>query len=215
MKDTHIFRFLTIFLILSAISVCTVASGTISRISIPNSSIVYENPAIYGSNVVWQDSRNGNFALYLYDAISGTESRISENDASNQINPAIYKDLVVYQDDREAGGSSDIFLYNITSGLTTQITNNLADQINPAVYGDHIVWSDNRDDATGMTYQIYINGTSPGTEYAISPAFGTDQQHPQIFGDLVVWQDNRNGNWDIYLFNLTSGQETRDHERRE
>lgn len=34
-----------------------------------------------------------------------------------------------------------------------------------------------------------------------------DQRCPAIYGDIVVWQDSRNGNWDIYGYNLSTGEE--------
>jgi TolB protein len=37
----------------------------------------------------------------------------------------------------------------------------------------------------------------------------TDQIDPAIYGDSVVWQDERNGNWDIYMHNLSTSIETR------
>jgi len=30
---------------------------------------------------------------------------------------------------------------------------------------------------------------------------------PDIDENIVVWQDNRNGNWDIYGYNLLTGEE--------
>lgn len=55
----------------------------------------------------------------------------------------------------------------------------------------------------------------------VSPALGivdsvelqatSDPAHqvsPAVSGDLVVWKDSRNGNWDIYAFDVASGQET-------
>jgi beta propeller repeat protein len=207
MGKNYSFRILAFVIIVIVFTVGAGAAVTVSKISSPNASILYGNPAIYGNTVVWQDNRNGNYALYTYDAISGTESRISFNDVSNQIYPAIYKDNVVYQDDREFF-TYDIYLYNITTGVTTQITNDpMNDQIIPAVYGSRIVWCDNRDD--GVNYQIYTNGTSPGTEFAISPAIGFNQLHPQIYGNIVVWEDYRNSNPDIYLYDLSTRRETR------
>lgn len=35
-----------------------------------------------------------------------------------------------------------------------------------------------------------------------------DQNSPRIYDDKIVWTDNRNGNWDIYLFNISNGKET-------
>lgn len=35
-----------------------------------------------------------------------------------------------------------------------------------------------------------------------------DQCNPDVYGDKVVYQDNRIGDWDIWMYNLTSGAET-------
>ena len=32
---------------------------------------------------------------------------------------------------------------------------------------------------------------------------------PSIFGNKIVWVDNRNGKSDIYMFDLTTGNETK------
>ena len=35
------------------------------------------------------------------------------------------------------------------------------------------------------------------------------QDNAAIYGDRLVWQDDRHGNWDIYMFNITTGKKTR------
>ena len=179
------------------------AIATITPITF-NNTVSFERPVVSGYNIAWQDARNGKYAIYLYSASTGEETRVSFNDASNQQFPAIDGDLIAYQDDREVGGGSDIYLYNITSRRTIQITNDPNDQSMPALSGNRIVWQDQR---SGV-YTIYVNGTAPGLESVVSSNPGSDQLFPAISGDLVVWQDDRNGNWDIYLENLTSHQET-------
>ena len=41
-----------------------------------------------------------------------------------------------------------------------------------------------------------------------SPPIRAATSFPAISGDLVVWQDDRDGDWNIYLENLTTHQET-------
>lgn len=36
----------------------------------------------------------------------------------------------------------------------------------------------------------------------------SSQSNPDIYGDKIVWQDKRNGNWDIYLYDLSTNTTT-------
>ena len=36
-----------------------------------------------------------------------------------------------------------------------------------------------------------------------------DQRYfPEIYSNRIVWSDNRNGNWDIYMYDLSTKKET-------
>lgn len=53
-------------------------------------------------------------------------------------------------------------------------------------------------------------GTAKGIHTLIT--IGTnesDQQNGAIWGDYLAWEDNSNGNWDIYLYHLLTGNEVR------
>jgi len=65
---------------------------------------------------------------------------------------------------------------------------------------------------------VNVNDTSDGTftivrgyydvvPFPVCTAVG-DQTRPDISGNIVVWQDGRNGNWDIYSYDLSTGQES-------
>jgi beta propeller repeat protein len=65
------------------------------------------------------------------------------------------------------------------------------------------------------TYQIAILllfvaaiAVSVGAETPVT-LNAADQRNPAVSGSVVVWEDHRNGNWDIYMKNLTTGLETR------
>ena len=59
------------------------------------------NPAIYGNTIVWQDIRNGNWDVYIYDL--STKKEIHTTSSANQMNPSIYGNKVVYEDDTSGG----------------------------------------------------------------------------------------------------------------
>ncbi|WP_197018479.1 Ig-like domain-containing protein [Methanoculleus sp. MH98A] len=86
----------------------------------------------------------------------------------------------------------------------------------PDIDGNLIVWEDDRHDNKdiyfgtvdkfradpyrGMQYSSYT-----GERITDDPA---SQERPSISGNYIVWQDYRHGNWDIYLYDRSTGIET-------
>ena len=69
------------------------------EIQVTTSSASQVYPQIYVDVIVWQDDRNGNWDIYMYDVSTGVEQQIT-SDPTDQISPAIYGDTVVWQDAR-------------------------------------------------------------------------------------------------------------------
>ena len=109
----------------------------------------------------------------------------------------------------ESTGNPEIYLYNLTSNQGTSIAtpNTGWDEEAPAIYGNRIIWEDSRDNGK---YETFINGTSPGLEYSLSPNSGTiGALNPAIFGNWVVWFNTTSGttdNYDIYVNNTSTYQ---------
>ena len=76
-------------------------------------------PDIHGDRIVYSDTRNGNYDIYVQDLKTGIETQIT-SDPANQSSPGIWEDRIVYSD--YADGDWEIYLYNITSGARTKIT---------------------------------------------------------------------------------------------
>lgn len=53
----------------------------------------------------------------------------------------------------------------------------------------------------------FVQPAIAGTEMPISLNPAT-QRYPVIDGNRIVWSDNRNGNWDIYMYDLSTNTET-------
>ena len=159
------------------------------------------NPVISGTRVVYQDFRNGNADIYLYDLAASTETRLT-TDGAAQVNPAMSGTRVVYQDYRN--GNDDIYLYDLAAGTETRLTTDGAAQYNPVISGTRVVYQDFRNGNA----DIYLYDLATGTETRLTTD-GAAQYNPAISGTRVVYQDNRNGNADIYLYDLAAGTETR------
>ncbi len=165
------------------------ANGTASR------------PDVSGDRIVWDDYRNGNSDIYMYDISTEIETRITTNTA-NQYGPAISGDRIAWMDYRN--GPRDIYMYDISTGIETRITTNTADKYTPAISGDRIVWHDYRNG----NWDIYMYDISTEIETRITTNTA-DQYGPAISGDRIVWHDYRNGNYDIYMYDISTEIETR------
>ena len=70
-------------------------------------------PAIYGDRIMWQDWRNGNPDIYMYDLSNSRETPIITSQSFQS--SAIYGDRVVWKDRRH--GKDDIFMATLNSNF--------------------------------------------------------------------------------------------------
>jgi beta propeller repeat protein len=136
---------------------------------------------------------------------AGTETLITTlNNGMNHQLPKIYGDQIVWQD--ISGSIGIIYLYNTTSGVETQISDNTDYNYNPAIYGNNVVWTDCGSDPSCSVSKIYLHNISSGITTQISD--GTSwQDYPAIYGNRIVWQDSRNPTSQIYINGTSPGLE--------
>jgi beta propeller repeat protein len=160
-------------------------------------------PAIDGNRVVYEDYRNGNSDIYLYDLATSTEKRLTTN-AAVQSSPDISGTNVVYTDRRN--GTYDIYLYSLATSTERRLTTSPRNQTRPAISGTKVVYTDDRNEYGGDDVYLYDLATSTEKRLTRNRA---DQFDPDISGTDVVYTDSRNGNYDIYLFSLAKWTERR------
>lgn len=212
-KKLYLITFASVALILFLILVSSAAAAASLKVTetrITTNPSNSQNPAIYGNNIVWQDDRNGNWDIYIYNL--STHQEIHTTNKSNQTNPAIYGDKVVWQDDRNGG--SDIYLQDLTTKKQTRVTTS-GKAYNPRINGNRIVWQDKRNGQDN--WDIYMYDISSGKETQITTN-ESNQTNPDIFGDRIVWFDDRNigknvdentyGHPLIYMYNVSTFVET-------
>jgi beta propeller repeat protein/probable HAF family extracellular repeat protein len=96
---------------------------------------------VFQDRLVWDDSRNGNFDVFVFDLATGTEIQLTA-DLADQEQPSISGDRIAWQDGRN--GNLDIFMLDLVSGGESQVTTDPFGQRDPAISGDRIVWTDSR-----------------------------------------------------------------------
>ena len=137
-----------------------------------------------------------------YTDDDGGETRITTDPTTTQKSPGIWENRIVYHSNEN--GNMDVFLYDITTDITTQITTDSGDQWNAKIYGDYIVYADLRNG----NRDIYAYDLGTGTEMQIT----TNPYHqgqPNVYGDIIAWRDCRNGyqREDIYMYKFSTGEE--------
>jgi beta propeller repeat protein len=171
------------------------------------------NPAIWDDRIIWahyypslEDPEIYYTDLIFYNTSSGKIMRIPTI-LPYQDMPDIWEDRIVwqtYEDD-----NFEIHLYNLSTGKEQRITNDQVNQVTPQIWGDWIVWQEGIEGESECSVHWYdINS---GSVTKLGDISSSSARSPAIWGDRVVWEDARNasmGNFEIYLFNITSGNET-------
>lgn len=162
---------------------------------------VYSGVDIYENKIVWEDYRSGNSDIYLYDTLSGKETRITLN-LSGQYTPAINGDKIVWRDQRNY--NADIYMYDLAKGEEKEVVYNLNEQYTPDIFGNKIVWRDN----INSRQDIYLYDLDLNSERKLSLGL-TSPWAPKIYENKVIWSEVKNGSSDIYLYDLNNSLQTK------
>lgn len=169
--------FLSIFLASSLLGQITQITSDISNQIAPD---IYEN------RIVWQDYRNKNSDIYLYNLSTKELSRITW-DKNYQSNPKIYGNVIVYASTENSKNS--LYFYNIVSKTKTLITNKITNGY--AIYKNLIVWAEN---SALYLYDIY----QKSVQTIIPKSSDNWTENPDIWEDKIVWDDGKA----VYLYDI-------------
>jgi beta propeller repeat protein len=157
---------------------------------------------IFNNYLVYPDSRTGYAQIYLYDLNTKTEKAITTTPGYRSF-PDIWGTKVVWQDNSIPANGNDIFMYDINTQVTTQLTNDTADEYNPSVGSKWISWTK----GNGSTAAIYAYNISTGQTQLVVSEPGADNS--RVSGNTITWNDQRRGTSfsDVYMMNLKNSIE--------
>ncbi len=198
---------ISIMIITILLSSNTVKAQYIPFTKITDDHFTQNNPVIDGNFIVYQDTRGGGLNdIYLYNRITKSKIALTSDPAVESINPDISGNRVVWADNRD--GNWEIYNYNVnTPGVDPQpLFVWEGDQTEPAIHGDVMVFTDEKPGNT--SYNIYLYEFNTGVLTRLTDDTDGDQRNPDVYGDYVVWQDQRSGDWDIYMYCISTREET-------
>ncbi|MFA5771986.1 MAG: Ig-like domain-containing protein [Thermoplasmata archaeon] len=180
-------------------AVITTNTSVISstNVSVQLSNIYANVSRITGASVSLSSSR-----IEIYAPLPGTRDTqpASISIIYNISTPVCYLDKLIFQ--TAQGGTTDIQLYDFSTGLTSPITTNAStNQQNPAIYDDRIVWED---DSNG-NWDVYMYAISTGVTTQVTTDL-CNQRNPAIYKNTVVYEDNRTtgSDTDIYMRDVSN-----------
>ncbi len=151
-----------------------------------------------GSAVVYEDNRNGNWDIYLYNFTTQTERQITTSTA-DQIDPKISGKYVTCLDYRSGQA---LYLYNLATGQELKISD-----VSGSARGHHdlssefAVWKDN----VGTTQYGISKYNLATSEASIIETDSYLRGWPAISGSYAVWIQRRSIYVDIRQAQLTTG----------
>ena len=185
-----------------------ITTGTTTQIT--NNNFDDSDPKISGDYIIWGgwvfENNTYTYNIYLYFVATGTTTIIASGQVGLYDTDGKY---VVWQGcNGECSGGNDveIYVYNISSGTTAQITNNNYFDYYPLIDSGKVVWTGE----DGVDEEIFMYDTATGVTTKI-----TDDTYEDDFSYIqnghVVWHKHITEdplNQEIFVYDIATGVTT-------
>jgi len=175
-------------------------------------------PDVSGTRMAYLGFRDdtGGWDVYVYDYGKRTEQRITTNPNVWKYAVAISGDSVVWAELASPGNRFAIYLHDLATATSRQVTTTPARPSALDVDGNWIVWQDARDDGwgNGLDTDVFLFDLERSREQRLSTGpLLTTANSPSLSGEFLAWADGRNnpqgaqGKTNIFLRDLVTGQQ--------
>jgi Tol biopolymer transport system component/PKD repeat protein len=158
-----------------------------------------------GRYIAFETDRDGNWELYLFDLLTGAETRLTD-DVAHDINPFWSPDAkqIAFQSDRS--GKWQIYLLDVATGEVTLVSDGTTEDHDPHISfdGEQIAF---RAYANGGNSGIYLMNIDGSDKALISDLSAGSANHTWSPDDsLIAYQSNLDGDLDIYVYEIETGE---------
>jgi beta propeller repeat protein len=161
-------------------------------------------PSVNGNIVVWEDSRDNMSNIYGKNLSTGEEFLVSSG-VEIKGKPVTNGKYVVWEE-KNQNGDSDIYARDLAGGEKFLVAGGPEDQRKPSINGNQVVWESKSGSGGWDIYRYDLTSSEPAPEQPVITGGGIEP-NPVIGDGFIVWQDNRNGTSNIYVKNLSTGEE--------
>ena len=166
------------------------------------------NPEIDGDIAVWSELNGSFFTIMMADlsAASPTAVAVPSTITGNQRDPKISGDNIIWLAPG-AGSFNDVYVHNLTTGITTNVSNTAYAETAHQIDDGVIVWSGTDPSAASPIANVYVfdgrgfDGTGAAPAVVNLGSAALYDVVPQVSGANIVWD----GNADVFHHNLDTG----------
>ncbi|MBF2046916.1 MAG: pre-peptidase C-terminal domain-containing protein [Elainella sp. C42_A2020_010] len=181
------------------------------RTQITNNAVNELSEGVDGVNIIWNQGNNlgqifnGFFdrsqitKAFFYNGSTRTTTPLKSPNTVSEIVLGISGSNAVW--DGIDGSDIEVFLYNGTTGLSTQLTNNTVDDIAVGISGSNVIW--NNFDQNFVFRAFFYNGTTGQVTQLLHPN-SINNQAIAISGSNVLWSGFDGNDLEVFLYNGTT-----------
>lgn len=185
-----------------------ITTGT--TISLAPSTVSVANPEIDGDIAVWSERSGSFFSIMMADLSVATPVPVAvfpvgsgPGATGNQRDPKISGDNVIWEAPG-AGGFNDVFIHNLTTGITTNASNTAFEDDGFQIDNGVVVWSGTDPSVASPNSDVYVfdgrgfDGTGTAPVAVNLGSASLSDVVPKVSGANIVWD----GNADVFIHNL-------------
>ena len=172
----------------------------------PISSVMtIHEPRIHDNYVVWREGDTDSAQVMLYNLSwlgTATDAVVIAGPVPPTFDAQIGDRFVVWAERND--GQYDTIAHDLSDSMTFAVTVTAGvDETRPSTSGAWVVWESQVHDESTTTIEAVNLDTA---DFRVIADNGAVNRNPSIDGDLVTWESDVNGNMDVFVYRISTGE---------